>query len=261
MPFFAVNAGHVELVDGVIGIGFGDGFKQSGGFLGTLFGGADLAHVGNGGVPLHGREPLISEGQFPLQTGIAGRVLRHPVEVLRCTVQQEFARGGCSGHVLQRIVDVEDERIGKLAHVVEALLRSFALPARDAGLALGGRDARDQREHHQGGSGYTCTVTGDELSGGIAPRASGRGDGQSVEVAVDVFGELLHRSVAAFGLLAQGHEQNAVEVARQTLAEARGRWLALAQDGMCARVPASRLASGSRRATSPRCWAAADRCR
>ncbi len=59
----------------------------------------------------------------------------------------------------------------------------------------------------------------DELASVVSPRTFYGGDGTAFEMIADVFGELLHGSVAAVRLFAQRHQDDLVEIARELAAQ------------------------------------------
>ena len=71
----------------------------------------------------------------------------------------------------------------------------------------------------------------DEFSGAVADRVGPRGDGMALQVAAQVVGELLHAAVTPLGFLAQRHQQDVVDVARQLPLQAVGAGVARAADG------------------------------
>ena len=93
------------------------------------------------------------------------------------------------------------------------------------------RDRRDE-PHHRCGGHHRATMASDELAGTVAERVGSRLHGQPVEVSADVLRQLLDRSVAPLGFLAQGGESDHVEVARQAPAEPLRRRAARGGDGV-----------------------------
>ena len=92
-----------------------------------------------------------------------------------------------------------------------------------------------------------------ELAGAIAHGGPPRQDRQALEVAPDVVGQRLHRGVASLRLLAQGHQDDGVEVAPQAPAQAGRRPFGnrASRDGV-ARLRVG-LSARRLRPSSPRC--------
>ena len=112
------------------------------------------------------------------------------------------------------------------------------------GVALAGRPTRrdDQAHRRPGeqdekgrGEGNTPTVPGDELGGAIGESGLSSPDGLAFEMAPNVLGQGFHGDVAPIRLLAQGGEDDGVEVAAQSPAEAGHRPFGHAR--LCARRP------------------------
>src|SRR5688500_18491049 len=81
-----------------------------------------------------------------------------------------------------------------------------------------GREPDEQDPGRRNG-GEAPRVTSEELRGAIAQRAPARMHGQSLKMALDVQGQLIDRGVALIRLLAQRHEDDAVEIALQAPAQ------------------------------------------
>src|SRR5215831_17087929 len=70
------------------------------------------SEVGAAEFPQHVPQLLVSRGQLELQRAIAARLARQPIEVLLGALDEELARLGRPGQVLDRIVDFEEEGVG-----------------------------------------------------------------------------------------------------------------------------------------------------
>ena len=78
-------------------------------------------------------------------------------------------------------------------------------------------------EHCGRGSNYRRSVAAHELTGAIADGILLRPYGRSDQVSMNVVGEMLHRCVAPLRFLAEGHQQDCIEVAAQLHSQFVGR--------------------------------------
>src|SRR5439155_1640004 len=95
----------------------------------------------------------------------------------------------------------------------------------------GGHSAADEAHREQRAHGDPHAVPRDELPRAVGNAVPARQHGETVEVALEVLGELLRRRVAPGGLLAERTQHDLVEVAGELLAapvvDARARPLRL----------------------------------
>ena len=75
------------------------------------------------GLPCRSAEPMVSVRQIPLQRRIVARLPREAVEVGQALLDEQPARRRGAGQILDRVVELEEERVRELSHVVETPLR------------------------------------------------------------------------------------------------------------------------------------------
>jgi hypothetical protein len=109
--------------------------------------------------------------------------------------------------------------VGGLEHVDQKaghVLGPRLLGPGEARLPGGGREAGQERRDDQHRGPDPHPVTADELAGAVAPDVLAGRDRPSFEMAPQVLGELFHRGVAAFGLLAQGRIRSPTPSSRRS---------------------------------------------
>ena len=156
----------------------------------------------------------VSLGQVALELGIPARVPRETIQVRQRFLHDELSRRRSAGKILDRRLQFEQQRIGQLAHVLEAAVRQASLACRH-------HDAEEERDSYSGGGRDAYLVTADELRRAIAQRWRPRDHGQAFQVTADVLRQLFHRCVPPLRLLAQRHQNDVVEIATQVTAFGR----------------------------------------
>ena len=132
------------------------------------------------------------------------------------------ARLGRAGKLFDPRVDVEQGVIGQRHHLREPVVGHAA-----GGIGAPGLNHRQRGPHQHTGGHQQCRrqpqrVAARELSGAIGQRIAARGHRLAGQVAAQIRGQLVHRSVAALRLLVHGHPHDVVEVARKPAAKAHG---------------------------------------
>ena len=150
--------------------------------------------------------------QVRLQGTIPRRFPGEAVEILQRLLHDELARGRRAGQVLDGVVQLEQQGVRQVTHVLEAALGHLRF-------MRGHHDADDQRARDRRRRCDRRLVPPDELRGAVA---QGRRPGhhrQALQVPPHVLGQLLGRGIAPLRLLAQCHQDDVVEVAAQAPAQ------------------------------------------
>lgn len=98
-----------------------------------------------------------------MQRTIVSGFLAQAIEILQRAADQKLSRGSGAGQILDRVVDIEHQRIGELANVVEAPLGPGALDAGDAGFVKRDSHAGDQRCRNGDGRGDADFVSANKF--------------------------------------------------------------------------------------------------
>ena len=123
--------------------------------------------AGGIGLALHARDFLVSRCQLELERGVAAGFLRQRVEVLERIADEDLARVGRAGQLLDGVVDVEQQRVREPAHAREVPLGPGALFVGDPRLAQRKDRRSDERDDEQGSGGHLEAMAADELGGAI----------------------------------------------------------------------------------------------
>ena len=108
-----------------------------------------IADVGAGRIALGVAGPDEGAGQLALQAGIVRGLARQALERLKGALHDQLPRRGRARHVVDGVVDVEDERGSQGAHVVEAALGAEARVGGNRRLPQHGHDAGDDEHRHR----------------------------------------------------------------------------------------------------------------
>ncbi len=175
---------HIQLIDDAVRVGRGNLAEQRKSLAVAAQTGLLVAEIRFGGVPLHHRQPLKGPGELALQIRAPGRIRGDGIEILHGAIQQQLPGGRRTRQVLDRIVNIEDQSVGKLPDIIEALLRPGLLHLRNARLLLRNarlaHDSDNGPEHDEGqqrARGNSSLVASDEFAGPVAPRALRSSDG------------------------------------------------------------------------------------
>ena len=187
-----------------------------------------LTQVGLYGQAQHVADAFVGHGALALQAVVAGGFAGQAVQILLRALDQQFTGVGRAGQRHDGVVQFEEHGVGQAAHVLEALLGADALAIGHVPLPGSGEDSAHQRDQKQGGGEDPGTMAVNEFAGAVAQGIGTRGDRVSVQVAAQVVGKLLDAAVAAHRFLAQRHQQDVVDIARQLAFQAVRR-------GYCAR--------------------------
>ncbi|MBV6430199.1 MAG: hypothetical protein IANPNBLG_00303 [Bryobacteraceae bacterium] len=174
--------------------------------------GVRVSQVGAARIALHLGDAQVRIGEFLIESGIVAGLAGEAVEIFEGGLDDEFAGFGGSLEVLDLIVKGEEEGVGELSNLEEAAIGA-------AGLEKGDADAGEQTEEDEGGCSRPNAVAADEFSGEVPDRILARGDREAREVAADVLGEGFDGRVAALALLAEGSEDNVVEITLERAAQ------------------------------------------
>lgn len=108
-------------------------------------------------------------------------------------------------------MNIEDQGIGEGADIVETPFRNACFPQ-------GNDDARDQDESDRRGCNCAGLVADGKLRGAVPDRIIARDDGNMFEVPADIFLKISHRPIASRRILAEGHQNNVVDIPGQLFA-------------------------------------------
>src|SRR5207302_1601643 len=167
----------------------------------------------------HIADALVGHGALALQTGVIGGFRGESVQVEAGARHQKLASLSRARKSGNGVVKLKQDRVGEAADVLEAAFGACALQIGGMGLPACGHDGANQRDADQYGGKNAGAMPMNELAGAVAKRIRARSYGMAVDVAPQIGGELFDGTVAAFGLLAERHEQDVVEVAGQLTPE------------------------------------------
>ena len=209
LPDTPVGAGEIE-------VGLGIGGRAADKFLGD---GQGLAVAGKGGggvalietvwIALDITEAEPRFGDFASDSGVAAGLGAEAAEVFDCGLDDDVAGVGGAGQVLDAVVEVEEEFLGEAADVGEVALGAGAF-------AEGDDQPYGQQGYDEGGGHHRHAIPAHEAARAVAERLGTRADGNAVQVAADVTGELLDRDVTARGLVLERLMDDDVEVALES---------------------------------------------
>lgn len=216
---------------GISGVGAEDGLGDGASLGVGVEGLAGVSEVGFVGAALGSGEFDVGVGEIELEAGIRARFRGQPTEVFRGLGDDAGAGIGGPRHVADAVVDIEEEGSKEGAQFVKAAFGERALGFRLTRLADDAGNSGDEDEHGQRAGGEGRAVAAGESAKDIEKSGWPGFDGLRGEVAFDIRGEGGAGGVALFGLLADGLEDDGVEVPGEALAEFSGaveRWAAMA---------------------------------
>ena len=179
-----------------------------------------VAEVGRERAALDVADLDVGGGDLAPEVDAIAGVAGEPVQVFEPLGHDQLARRRRALQLRDRVVEVEQERVGQLPHVAEALLGARALRPRHPRLPGRGDHAGDQHRERDHAGADDGAVAAHELGGAVPPGVLARHHRQPREVAADVLGELVDRGVAPLRLLAQRLEHDVVEIAGELPAQA-----------------------------------------
>ncbi len=86
-----------------------------------------IAQIRRVGPALHDADLEVRAAELQLQLSVACRITRQPFKVLEAFRHDRLSNGRRTSQRRHRVVDIEDDRVGKLPHVVEPPLCPLAL--------------------------------------------------------------------------------------------------------------------------------------
>ena len=178
------------------------------------------------GIALQVRQAMVAVREVPQQRRIVARLPREVVEVGQALLDEEPPGRRGAREVADRVVELVQERIRELPHVVEAPLRPGLGGPRAARLPHGHHDSAGERRDDERRRSETHTMAAHELAGPISRRAASRQHGNAREVPADVLGQLVRGGIAQLGFLAHRLQDDRVEIAAQPPRQARDRFAA-----------------------------------
>ena len=178
----------------------------------ALAGAARVAEVRLEHATLNAGHALVGRRKLALQSRVSVLDVRELFGVLQRALHDQLARRRRAGQVADRVVELEQERVRELPHVVEVPLRGRALGPRDFRLIERRGQRRAEREGADHRGRRTGLVASDELARPIRERVLTRRNRAALEIALQVLGEGADRLVASLGLLAERLEHDVVEI-------------------------------------------------
>src|SRR5580693_1441817 len=116
-------------------------------------------------------------------------------------------------------MDVEDQRIGKLANVIEAAFSARAFGPRNARLPERRDHSCSEADDEQRASRNSPFVPADELAGAIGGGIFMSENRQARQIAASVLGELIDGGIASPGLFSESLQDDNVQIALQNFLE------------------------------------------
>ena len=128
-----------------------------------------VTQVGCVGIPLNVAHLQVGLDQLLLEAAVAAGLLRQLAEVLERPLDQQMAGRSGSRQILDRPIELEQERCRQPANVVELPLGLRPLRAGHACLPGGCKNSRDEQNHDQRRRRRSRPVPADELPRPIVP--------------------------------------------------------------------------------------------
>ena len=194
------------------GVVFDDVVQEGLGPLEAGKGRGRIAEVTAGAATLDFSHTEVGIGELAFEFPIVGGAEREIVEVFDAILGEELAGFEGTGEFADGMFDIEDDGGGKLANLVEALLR-------EAGLADGDDGAGDHGPNGEGSEGDGDAIAADELTSAVEEGIWAGEDGAVIKMAADVFGESFNGFVAAVGIFLHGAQNDDVEVSGEAFGE------------------------------------------
>ena len=115
-------------------------------------------------------------------------------------------------------MDLEDQRIGQLAHVLKSRFGAAAVSLCDACLARRGNSPTRNCDQDECNCRHSHQVSPDKFVHPIRHGIWSRSDRKFLQVPTDIFYKLFHGAVAAARFFAQRFQNNVVQIATKELA-------------------------------------------
>src|SRR5215472_3185523 len=156
-------------------------------------------------VALNHADFCISLRKVSLKGKVVFRIASERVKILQRSLDDLLSRGRRTRQICDRVMHVKNERIRKLAEVIESTLCKMCLAERD-----------DQSGANSQGNGncrcYASLMPYDKLRSTVARCIFARHDGQVCKIASEISSKLFHGRIPTLWFLAQGHQHNVVQV-------------------------------------------------
>ncbi len=161
---------------------------------------------------MHIAEPQVSGCQFALEGGIARRLACQAVEIVHRRFDQETAALLSPRQIPDGVVNVEYQRVGQSAYIVEPAFGARPFDPDDVRLPTHCDGSADQQQNEEHRGCYRKRVAPDEFPKPVTEGILARKDRQAHQVAAYVLRELLHGGVAPRGILVQGPFENTIQI-------------------------------------------------
>ena len=163
--------------------------------------------------------PVVGCREFALQCRIAAGFRGQAVEVRKPVPHQPLPHRRGPRQRLDRVVVVEEHRVGQLPHVVEAPLGARARGLGNSRLPARGDDTADEREQDCGRRGDTELAPPHESGRSIRPRVTACDHWQPLRVPAHVVREERNRAVPLRRFLPHRRDHDGVEIAAEPSAQ------------------------------------------
>ena len=159
------------------------------------------------------RDALVAVRQLALEREVVGRLAGQPVEVPECPGDQDAPGRRRAGQGRDRVVQLVEDGVRELAHVVETRHGALALAGRYACLPQRAAERDHQKGQKRGADEKRRAVPRDRLPGQIGKRRLAGDDRLAREDAREIVPQLFGRRIAIGGLLGHRLEHDSVEIA------------------------------------------------